>query len=357
MALRNQGHEVLLVSPPGAYAERLKQLGFRWVSAPMIRRSLNPLRELALILWLRRLLRSERVELVHGFTIKCAVYGSLAAALAGTRGRVNSVAGLGYVFTSGEFRARVLKPIVSFLLRVAFNSERSRVVLQNRDDAAFFASTGLVNEARIRLIRGSGVDCSRFTPDAGEGRSEDREFRVLLPSRLLWDKGLSEYAEASRLLHQAGRRLEFLVAGESDPGNPAAVPADVLQSWIDAGVLTWLRHVDDMPSLLRSVDAVVLPSYREGLPRALTEAAACGIALITTDVPGCRDVVSDQVDGLLVPVKDPAALASAIASLQDDVELRARLASSARRKCLAEFDERIIIAQTLDVYRELVPTA
>lgn len=355
LALRDAGYEVLLVSPPGPYGEKLRALGFRWIPAPMERRSLNPLRELALVNWLRRLIRAERVEVVHGFTIKCAVYGSLAARLAGVPARVNAVAGMGYVFTSDDLKARLLRPVVRTLMRVALDGRGARLILQNPDDVALFERARLVDSERVRLIPGSGVDCRRFGPEAGRGQGG--RFRVLLAARLLWDKGLAEYVAAARQLRAEGRDIEFLLAGDPDPGNPAAVPEATVRGWVEEGALSWLGHVDDMPALFRSVDAVVLPSYREGLPKGLIEAGACGLPLVTTDVPGCREVVSDGVDGLLVPVKDAAALAGAIATLQDDPGLRARLGAAARAKALAEFDERIVIERTVGVYREVLLAA
>lgn len=355
LALRDAGHEVLLVSPPGAYGARLQELGFRWIAAPMERRSLNPLRELRLVLWLRRLVAAERVDLVHGFTIKCAVYGSLAARLARVGARVNAVAGMGYVFTSDDLKARALRPVVRALLRLALDGRGARLILQNPDDVALFAQARLVNPALVRLIPGSGVDCERFLPASPGG--DEAPLRVLLAARLLWDKGLAEYVAAARELRKQGRDIEFLLAGDPDPGNPAAVPDDTLQGWVAEGLLRWLGHVDDMPALFASVDVVVLPSYREGLPKGLIEAGASGLPLITTDVPGCREVVTDGVDGLLVPVKDSRALAAAIARLHDDPALCARLGKAAREKALAEFDEKIVIERTLAVYAELVPQA
>ncbi len=355
-ALRDAGHEVLLVSPPGPYGERLRALGFRWVPAPMERRSLNPLRELALLHWLRQLLVQEQVDLVHGFTIKCAVYGSLAARLADVPARVNAVAGMGYVFTSNDTKARLLRPVVRSLLRLALGGRGARLILQNPDDVALFERARLVDAAQVRLIPGSGVDCQRYTPRAAaaDSRPVGTRLRVLLPARLLWDKGLAEYVAAARQLHAEGRAIDFLLAGDPDPGNPAAVPEATVRGWVSEGLLQWLGHVDDMAALFATVDAVVLPSYREGLPKGLIEAGACALPLVTTDVPGCREVVTDGVDGLLVPVKDAPALARAIARLHDDPPLRARLGVAARARALAEFDERIVISRTLAVYGELL---
>jgi len=358
MALRDAGHEVLLVSPPGPYGERLRALGFSWLPAPMERRSLNPLRELALVQWLRRLLVQERVDLVHGFTIKCAVYGSLAARLAarspGVPARVNAVAGMGYVFTSDDAKALLLRPVVRALLRLALGGRGARLILQNPDDVALFAKARLVDAAQVRLIAGSGVDCQRYTPRRAAAEAAGSRLRVLLPARLLWDKGLAEYVAAARLLRAEGHGIDFLLAGDPDPGNPAAVPEATVRGWVDEGVLQWLGHVDDMAALFATVHAVVLPSYREGLPKGLIEAGACALPLVTTDVPGCREVVTDGVDGLLVPVKDAPALARAVARLYADPALRARLGAAARVRALAEFDERIVISRTLAVYHELL---
>jgi glycosyltransferase involved in cell wall biosynthesis len=352
LSLRRAGYDVLLISPPGPYGDRLRKLGLRWEPLPMQRRSLNVLREAMLLWYLVKLLRRERPTLVHGFTIKCAVYGSLAARAAGVPARVNAVAGMGYVFTSTQLKARLLRPVVRRLLRMALGGTGSRLILQNADDVEFFKQAGLVFPGRIRLIRGSGVNCTQFSDVSVKDRGGER-MRVLLACRLLWDKGVDEYVAAARQLREQGHPIEALVAGTSDPGNPAAIPESTVRSWVDDGTINWLGHVDDMAALLASVHAVVLPSYREGLPRTLVEAAACGLPLITTDVPGCREVVSDGVDGLLVPVKDSNALARAIQRLQDDPEFARRLGDAARIKARAQFDERIVIRRTMDVYAEL----
>jgi len=314
------------------------------------------LRELRFLLWLRRFMREERVDFVHGFTIKCAVYGSLAARSLGLA-RVSAVAGLGYVFISRDLRARVLRPVVRGLMRLAFGGRRARLILQNPDDVMLFQRAGLVCREGIRLIPGSGVDTTRFCPGKGcrerFGLSAD-VFAVLLPARMLWDKGVEEFVKAARKLRLSGRVFSFLLAGDPDPGNPAAVPESRLRAWEAEGIVRWLGHVEDMPGLLRSVDAVVLPSYREGLPKGLIEAAACGKPLITSNVPGCREVVTDSLDGLLVPARDPQTLASAILRLADDKDLCVRLGAASRERSLAEFDERIVIDRTLSVYVELL---
>jgi glycosyltransferase involved in cell wall biosynthesis len=352
LSLRRAGYDVLLISPGGPYGDKLRELGLRWEPLPMRRRSLNVFRELALLWYLIRLLQRERPSVVHGFTIKCAVYGSLAARLAGVPARVNAVAGMGYVFTSAQWKARLLRPIVRALLRLALGGTGARLILQNTDDVKLFERAGLVDPAHIRLIRGSGVNCAQFA-DAPASVPGGERTRVLLACRLLWDKGVREYVAAARQLREQGHAIDALIAGTSDPGNPAAIPESTIRRWVDQRVITWLGHVDDMAGLLGSVHIVVLPSYREGLPRTLVEAAACGRPLITTDVPGCREVVCDGVDGLLVPVKDSNALARAIQRLQDDPVFARQLGDAARIKARTQFDERIVIGRTMDVYAEL----
>jgi glycosyltransferase involved in cell wall biosynthesis len=352
LRLKAQGYQVLLLSPPGDYGPRLRSQGLDWRPVPLRRRGLNPFSELAFVIGLARLLRAERPDLLHNFTFKSAIYGSLAGRLAGVRNRINAVTGLGYVFTSFDPKARLLRPLVRLMASVALRGRRARVILQNGDDAALFDRFGLARAAAVRLIRGSGVDCSRFTPP--EGQRADGPLRVLLAARLLKDKGVLEYVEAARRLRADGRRIRFLLAGEPDDGNPAALSAAEVRGFASEGTVEWLGHVDDMPALVRSVDVMVLPSYREGLPKSLIEAAACARPLIATDVPGCREVVEHGVDGLLVPAREAVPLADAIAALDDDPALRERLGQAARAKALEQFDQEVVLRKTLAVYRELL---
>jgi glycosyltransferase involved in cell wall biosynthesis len=354
-ALRAAGFDVLLVSPPGLYVSRLRQAGLRWQPLAMDRRSLNPLRELLVVARLARLYRRERPDIVHHFTIKCVVYGAIAAGVAGVPARVNAVAGLGYVFTSRDAGARLLRPLLRTLMRRALGGRRSRLILQNPGDVETFRQARLADPGHIRLVKGSGVDVTRFRPGAQPVLS-GRATRVLLASRLLWDKGIAEYVEAARALRAAALPIRFLIAGAPDPGNPASIPQAQLDAWAAEGAVDLLGQRDDMAAAFGRADIAVLPSYYgEGLPRCLIEAAACALPRVTTDVPGCRDAVTDRVDGLLVPPRDGAALASAIRMLHDNPEWARTLGRAARRRALAEFDERIVIQATLDVYAELLP--
>lgn len=356
-ALREQGYEVLLVSPPGDYGARLQALGFAWQALPMERKSLNPFKELAVLWRLCSLYRRERPALVHHFTIKCVIYGSIAAVLARVPARVNAVAGMGYVFTNGSLKARLLRPVVRGLIRWAVNGAGARLILQNNDDMKAFETARLARPELTRLVMGSGVDLTRFVSREPlvltEGQAPPPT-RVVLAARLLWDKGIAEYVEAARLLRAKGLNIHFLLAGEPDPGNPAAVPQGTWQAWQAEGLVELLGQVDDMVTLFASAHIAVLPSYREGLPKSLIEAAACALPLVATDVPGCREVVTHEVTGLLVPLKNANALAEAIERLHRNPQLARQLGQGAQDRAVREFDEQIVIRQTLAVYRELV---
>ncbi len=356
MRVKADGHEVVMLSPPGEFGARFAEHGLRWLTLPMDRASLNPLREVVTLWQLARILRRERPEVLHSFTVKCAIYGAFAARAARVPAVVNAVAGMGYVFTSDRFKARTLRPLVKAMLRMSLGGARSLLILQNPDDATAFVAAGLASTDRIRVIRSSGVNTARFQP-AATPRGPHGRLRVVLAARLLWEKGVQEFVDAARLLQEQGRDVEFVLAGVPDPGNPRSVDAAQVRQWNDAGLLQWLGHVDDMPALFNTVDVMVLPSYyREGVPKSLIEAAACGLAIITTDLPGCREVVTQHgVDGLRVAARDARELADRIVALDDDRELLSRLGRNARARALANFDERLVIQQTVDVYAELIP--
>lgn len=353
--LKSLGADVVMVSPPGDFGARFAEHGIRWLRLAMDRASLNPAREALTLRRLVHLLRRERPDLLHSFTVKCAVYGALAARAAKVPAVVNAIAGMGYVFTSDQMKARVLRPMVRTLMRGTLGGGHSRVILQNPDDARAFAASRLVPPDRIRVIRSSGVDTRRFRP-APKPAKERQPLRVLFAARLLWEKGVREFVDAADLLRQEGRDIEFILAGMPDPGNPRSVAPDEVEQWQREGLVTWLGHVDDMPALLQSVDVMALPSYyREGVPKCLIEGAASGLALVTTDLPGCREVVARHgVDGLHAQPRDARSLAERLARLDDDRELLRRLGERARRKALAEFDERLVIARTVEVYEELL---
>jgi glycosyltransferase involved in cell wall biosynthesis len=349
--LRDRDFEVVMVSPPGGFGQLLEAEGFRWIPVDMQRRSINPLRELGVLGRIAGIYAAEQPDVVHHFTIKCVVYGSIAAIRHGIRNRVNAIAGMGYVFSSQDLGARLLRPLVRSLMRIVTGGRRARLIVQNRDDLSAFQAAGVTPSKNMRLIRSSGVNTHLFKP---VGARNHGVTRVLLAARLLWDKGIAEYIAAARALKDAGVAVEMLLAGNPDSGNPASVHADDVARWHAEGLVTHLGHVINMPDLLSKVDIAVLPSHREGVPRSLTEAAAAGLPIIATDVPGCREVVEHGSNGLLVPVRQVQPLVEAIQYLHERPDERFRLGAAGRQKAVSEFDESIVFSQTLAVYAELL---
>lgn len=353
--LRSDNWEVVLVSPPGAFVERLRSLGARWIAVQMQRDGINPVTELAAVAALSAIYRREKPDIVHHFTLKAVIHGSLAAWAAGIRARVNAIAGLGYIFCSADRRARFLRPIIRLLLRAALSGKSSITIFQNPEDARELTVNGVASADRSRIIRGSGVDTKRF--DGAERGTVDR-CRVLLATRLLWSKGVADYVAAAGALAQAGLPADFLVAGAADHGSPDSIPEAVIAGWRADTAVRFLGHVNDMDQLLKTIDIVVLPSrYAEGVPRILLEAAASSIALISTDQPGCREIVEHNVTGLLVQPGDVIALTEALRSLILDPATRVAFGAAARRKAQMEFEESRVIAATIQVYREAMDMA
>jgi glycosyltransferase involved in cell wall biosynthesis len=352
--LRSQDVEVVMMSSAGDHGALLEAEGFRWISLPMNRRSLNPLHEIRLLRHIRNIYKEERPCAVHNFTVKSVIHGGLAAQAAGIANRINTVPGLGYVFSSQAVLACVLRPILKLLLRFSLRGDSSRLILQHPDDRQLFLANRLIKPERIQLIKGgagSGVDTAHFSATAKKDR---KKFRVLMASRLLWEKGVGIYAKVAELLAHRSEKVEFLLAGAPDAGNPGSLTNTEVKEIEQAGYVTVLGHITDMRELMSDVDLFVLPShYREGVPQVLMEAASMSLPLIATDAPGCREIVADGINGFLIPVKNATALAEKIEHLLDHPELCVRFGKAGRKKVLDEFDQQIVLRQTAEVYRSL----
>ncbi|MCH8999348.1 MAG: glycosyltransferase family 4 protein [Proteobacteria bacterium] len=356
-AARAAGWEVLVATRVAEHGERIRREGFRLVPIGLRRRSLAPWREVAAIAELARLYRRERPDLVHHVAMKPVLYGSLAAALAGVPAVVNALAGMGYVFTSSGVKARLLRPLIRTAFRWLLDRPNSRLILQNPDDiAAMTGATvakGTVAAERVALIRGSGVDIQIFRPREEPGGTPV----AVMVSRMLWDKGVGELVEAARLLRRREVPLRVVLVGPPDPDNPASIPERQLRDWDASGDIAWWGERSDIAEIWAQGQIAVLPSHREGLPKSLLEAAACGRPMVAADVSGCREIVKDGVTGLLVPPGDAGGLADALERLARDPDLRRRLGAAARDLVEREFSEEAVVAQTLALYRSLVPGA
>lgn len=344
------GYDVHLATPDHPRRREVENRGVTFHPILMSRSGMGPWGEYRSFRSLLRLYRDLRPDVVHQVTPKPVIYGSLAARVAGVRSVVNAISGLGHVFVARGWKADLRRTVVLQAYRSAFAHSRCRGIFQNPDDVALFREAGIVTEGQTLLIPGSGVDLAEFhpTPEPA-GRPV-----VILPSRLLWDKGVGEFVAAARGLRDRGLEHRAVLVGKPDPGNPRAVPEEEVQRWVKEGVVEWWGHREDMPGVFAQSNVVCLPStYREGVPKVLLEAAAAGRAIITTDVPGCRDVVKHENTGLLIPPRDPLALSAAIERLVEDPILRARLGSRARARAVAEFGIGRVVETTLGLYREL----
>ncbi len=342
--LKAQGWDVVLMSPDGEYAEKMKELGFRHIAMEFSRKGMNPAAENDTIRRIREVYAAERPDLVHHFTIKCMIYGSLAARQVGIKSIVNSVTGLGFVFLSRKPSVCLLRAVIKRLYKKAFKG--TQVIFENPDDRALFIELGLVGESNSHVILGTGIDTDTFVPV----RPPDSTPLTILPARMLWDKGIGEFVEAATAIREEGIQARFALIGKLDEGNPACVESETLTRWQKEGNVEWWGWQEDIYACISLADIVCLPSYREGLPKILLEAASCGRPIVTTDVPGCREIVMDGVNGLLVQVKSTEALKEALIRLIKDRDLRIRMGEAGREFAVSRFSTEIVNRETYQIY-------
>jgi glycosyltransferase involved in cell wall biosynthesis len=349
-AARDMGLDVVVMTRVHRHRASIEAEGFRIIPWTLQRRGMG-LREANSFREVLAAYRRERPDIVHHVALKPVLYGALAARLAGVPAVVNALAGLGFAFASGAPSARFLRPAVTTLFRRLLGGDRSVLLVQNEDDSAFFRDHALVPADRVALIPGSGVDARKFAPSAEPPGTPV----ALLAGRMLREKGVFEAVEAARLLRARGIALRIALVGAPDPENRGSIDEHQLRQWHAEGTVAWWGVREDMPDTWRQAAIGLLPSYREGMPKALLEAAACARPLVATDVPGCRALVRDGVNGLLVPPRDPAALADALARLAADAALRNRLGSAARAIVEAEYADAVITEKIQALYRAIAP--
>lgn len=351
LAAANQGFSVHVAAPKGSWIEEVQNLGFTFHDIPFTRRGMNPLKEVQCLWNMISLYRELRPDLLHHLTIKPVLYGSFAAKMAGLANIVNAVTGLGYVFVQNGSSSMVLRWGVMKAYQYSFRSMGQKIIFQNPDDLALFLKNRAVTEKKTVLIRGSGVNIVEFFP-----RQEPLQTPlVVLASRMLWDKGVREFVKAATILKQENVNARFALVGDPDPGNPTAISTQFLKKWSDTGIVEWWGHRKNMAEVLAQAAVVCLPSYyREGVPRVLLEAAALARPIVTTDEPGCREIVRDGVNGFLVPSRNSPALAEALKKLIFDPKLRQQMGERGRKIVEEEFSEEIVIRETLALYEEIL---
>jgi glycosyltransferase involved in cell wall biosynthesis len=349
IAASNAGYEVVVVTREKDHGQQIRQAGLKLISIEFERRSVNPLRELRLVQFLYRIYARERPDIVHHIAAKPIFYGTAVARLLGITSVVNAPVGMGYAFSSSDAKARLLRPFINMAYRLMLNPKGSRVIFENADDLNMFVKSGVARQQDTVLIRGAGIDLKAFQPHpepAGEPV-------VMLIARMLRDKGVMEFLGAAERLLASGVVARFVLVGDPDPGNPASISAETLQAWNGRCGVEWWGWRNDVAAALQQAHIVCLPSYREGLPKSLLEAAACGLPIVTTDAVGCRDVVEDGHNGYLVPVKECTSLAAALQKLINSPSLRSSMGQKSRIRAETEFSSERVIAETLAVYAQL----
>ena len=391
-AAQKAGFEIFVAASRTLPEDRITPEGFTFIRLKKLKRTgQNPFQDFQALREIIQIYRNHKPTIVHHVALKPVLYGSLAAWFTGVSRVVNALTGLGYLFISNKWISRLIRSFVLLFFRVLFNRSGFVLVLQNRDDYAKFAK--FVKPSNLALIRGSGVDTVHFSPssskfvtpaqagaqgnkqdlDSDEGHEApnavpvaldprlrggdkrehgDNKVKIALVARLLWDKGIGEAVEAIKILKNRGVPVELLLCGNPDPENPRSISEQTVNKWQEDGLVRWLGHVTDVAALYHSVDIALLPSYREGLPKSLLEAASCGLPIVTSNVPGCRELVIEGENGNLTDLT-PGSIAEALENLVNNPEQRRTMGLKSREMAVKEFSIERICEETLEVYSQL----
>ena len=347
-AAKTAGYDVVIVTQVTDHADEIINAGLKLEPLKFSRSHGKPWQDLMTIISIYRIYKNHKPDVVHHVSIKPVIYGSIVALFARIPVVINALTGLGFVFSSTQIKAKLLRFFIKPLLRILLSRKNTWLIIQNPDDQTVLREAGIINNEQLALIRGSGVDSKKFSPV--DGNSVDSPI-ILLAARMLWDKGVGEFVDAAKILKASGREERFVLVGDSDSENPACISQQRLLEWQSSGIIEWWGRRDNMPEILGNSTLVCLPSYREGLPKVLIEAAACGKAIVTTDTPGCREIVQHGINGLLVPIKDAKALAEAIEKLLKDNTLREEMGRKGREIVEQEFKVEKVINETLALYQ------
>lgn len=345
-AIRERGYQVYVIGPNRDDIDRVLELGVEFVEVPMNKQGMNPVADLGYIAALRREIRRIAPDVTLSYTIKPAIYGAIAARLAGVKCINSMITGVGYLFTSRSAKARLVRSIAKNLYRVGLWCA-DNVIFQNPDDRAEFIANRLVSERKTHQVNGSGVNMAHFA-----AAPLPEEFRVLTISRALKSKGAEDYLRAAEMVHEADPSVTMTFLGAIDPSLPDSIDPQLIDSYVARGVVKYLPERADVRTAIADCSIFVLPSYREGTPRTVLEAMSMARPVITTDAPGCRQTVSPGVNGYLVPVADPRSLADAILRMSRMARQQLQvMADASRTLCADRFDVNLVNAEMLGIMR------
>lgn len=350
LAAKEAGYDVTIITRDTGKKEQIESYGLKFIEVPFERSGSNPLHEFKCIYLLAKLYRKYHPDIIHHVTLKASLLGCIAAKLAGRKKVVNAISGFGYNFTEG--RDGLKQKIIKQQMNWAFKSDFFHFIFQNPDDVDQFKRFKFVSDSQIHIIKGSGVDLIKFS---FEEESKKEKVRILLSARMLYDKGVVEFIEAAKKIKEdVVQKAEFILAGSCDTINLSGISEKSLNQMIDGSYIRWIGHSDNILSELKSADIVVLPSYREGLPKSLIEACAVGRPIITTDTQGCRECVKNNYNGFLVPVKDIDNLAEKMIYLINNKQERERMGINSRKLAESEFSIEKVVDEHLKIYEKIL---
>jgi len=347
-----EGFDVYIIANGDKDLEKkVSSLGLKFREVPFSRSSINPFKEFRVLISLFRIYRKIAPDITHHVTIKPIIYGGIAARIVKTKSVVNSISGLGHVFISQGFVSKVRKVIVKTLYRNLFKHDNVRAILQNPEEREILSNYNIIGFDRSFLIRGAGVDLETFFPVV----EPPGPVVVTLAARMIWEKGVGVYIDAIKILKNKGIKAKFILAGGVDYDYPGFIKKSVLDNWHESGVVTWVGHHNNVSKLYQESHIVCLPSfYSEGVPKSLIEAAACGRPIVTTDKPGCREIVIDNFNGLLVRPCDAESLAHALEILIKNKNLRIKYGKNGRQLASDDFEVGSVVKSTLNVYADVM---
>ena len=354
LAAKKSGYTIYVCCNRNKHQSIIEKYGINFIHLPYNRKSINPFYEIIVLLRSFFIYKSIKPDIVHQIAAKPIIYGSIVAKISNVKSVINAPVGLGFVFSSSSIKAKILRPILKFLLKNSLNTHhgrnrKNRVIFENNDDLNYFLEMGALKQEEAYVIRGAGVKVRKL-------KQKDKSSKLItisLIARMLRDKGIYEFVSAARKLKNKKIKTKFLLVGDVDTCNPASLNRKTLNNWNNEGIIEWLGWIDNIDKVLMETDILCLPSYREGLPKALLEGAAFGLPIVTTNTVGCRDVVEEGVNGFLVPIKNVDQLASRISELVNSEILRQKMGKESLKIASLKFSETLINKQTLEIYKEL----
>ena len=342
------GYEVGVVTRVTKYRDMLEARGLKVFHWRLERRSLNPINEILAIIQLWKILSLFQPVIIHAVAQKPVIYAGLALKFFKPARFVAALGGVGFVFTARSVKASILKPLVKFYLKFALRGRNTALILQNKDNIQTISNLNIISENRIRLVRGAGVEIEKYCPSTIPKGVP----MIILPARMLWDKGVAEFVRVARRIKAQGVNARFTLVGDIDQHNPASVTQQQIDQWVEEGVVEQWGRRDDMDTVYPQASIVCLPSYNEGMPKVLLEAASCARPIVAFDVSGCREIVRDGVNGFLVNFGDETALETAIVTLIKDKSLCKKMGVNGREIVEQEFSGEMINAQTFGIWNE-----